>query len=148
MTVKITQDIVDFAKSVKGSTHHNEIIKLLESSEDWTVEYPELEEKIDHLFQNWEEINERRDIDKSKILQLLSYLSTGHMIEFLSVLEKLDQPFYEQLIDSVNDLNQKQMPVFSMLFAKRLLVIYRLIVLPKIFSAERLKALETEINKL
>jgi hypothetical protein len=35
-----------------------------------------------------------------------------------------------------------------MLLAKRLLVIYRLAILPRIFSEDRLKALEQEINNL
>lgn len=148
MTTKITQDVVDFAKSVKTSNHYNEIIKLLESNEDWTVEYDGIEEKIELLFENWDEINERKEIDKTRLLQLLGYLSTGDMIDFLSNLEKIDKDFYEKLIDKVNELNENQMPVFSMLFAKRLLVIYRLMVIPKIFSADRLKALETEINKI
>jgi hypothetical protein len=148
MTTKITQDVVDFAKSVKTSNHYSEIIKLLESNEDWTVEYDGIEEKIEHLFENWDDINERKEIDKTRLLQLLGYLSTGDMIDFLATLEKIDKEFYEKLIDKVNELNENQMPVFSMLFAKRLLVIYRLMVIPKIFSADRLKALETEINKI
>lgn len=148
MTVKITQDIVDFAKSVKNSNHYNEIVKLLENNEDWTIDYELIEDKIDLLFQNWEEINENQEVDKTKLIQLLGYLSTGDMLDFLSSLEKIDKNFYEKLLEKVNELNQNQMPVFSMLFAKRLLVMYRLMVIPKIFSAERLKALETEINKI
>lgn len=146
MTGKITQDIVEFAKSAQLSKP--ELIRLLEASEDWTVENPEIEEKIDHLFTNWEEINERKNIDKDAILKLLSYLSTGRMIDFLGSLEKIDPIFYRKLIDSMNELNANKMPVFSMLLAKRLHVIYRLMVIPKIFSSERLKALESEINKL
>lgn len=148
MTVKITQDIVDFAKSVKNSNHYNEIVKLLENNEDWTIDYELIEDKIDLLFQNWEEINENQEVDKTKLIQLLGYLSTGDMLDFLSSLEKIDKNFYKKLLEKVNELNQNQMPVFSMLFAKRLLVMYRLMVIPKIFSAERLKALETEINKI
>lgn len=146
MTGKITQDIIEFAKSAQLSKP--ELIRLLESSEDWTVDNPELEEKIDYLFANWEEINERKNIDKDAILKLLSYLSTGRMIDFLGGLEKIDPIFYRKLIDSMNELNSNKMPVFSMLLAKRLHVIYRLMVIPKIFSSERLKALESEINKL
>jgi len=146
MTVKITQDIIDFAKTAKNS--QSDIIKLLESCEDWTVKSEELEEKIENLFANWEEINEKKNIDKEKILKLLSYLSTGNMINFLGSLEKIDPDFYKKLIDTMNELNAKKMPVFSMLLAKRLHVIYRIMVIPKIFSSERLKALENEINKL
>jgi hypothetical protein len=150
MSIKITQDIIDFAKSAKASQSEQskEVIRLLESNEDWTVDSSLVEEKIDHLFQNWDEINEEKPVDKKAVLKLLSYLSTGAMIDFLGSLEKIDPDFYKKLIETLNETNAKEMPIFSMLLAKRLHVIYRLMVIPKIFSAERLKALENEINKI
>ena len=54
MSIKITQDIIDFAKSAKASQSEQskEVIRLLESNEDWTVDSALVEEKIDHLFLN------------------------------------------------------------------------------------------------
>lgn len=146
MSSYITQDILDFAKSAKQN--RPDLIKLLEEQENWTIEESEIQEKIDHLITNWEEISESKDIKKDRIIKLLSYISTGDMIHFISSLEKIDKDFIEALMNSVNQLNENEMPIFSMLFARRLLVIYRLSILPKIFSEDRLKALEKEINNL
>lgn len=146
MSSYITQDILDFAKSTKQN--RPDLIKLLEEQENWTIEESEIQEKIDHLITNWEEISESKDIKKDRIIKLLSYISTGDMIHFISSLEKIDKDFIEALMNSVNQLNENEMPIFSMLFARRLLVIYRLSILPKIFSEDRLKALEKEINNL
>lgn len=146
MSNNITQDIFDFAKNAKNNK--SIIIKLLEEQEEWVVSDSEIEEKIEHLVSNWKELSENGDIKKESIIKLVSYISTGDMISFLSSVEKIDKDFVEKLIDSVNKLNENQMPVFSMLLAKRLLVIYRIAILPKIFSEERLKALAEEINNL
>lgn len=146
MSSYITQDILDFAKNAKQN--RPDLIKLLEEQENWTIEESEIQEKIDHLITNWEEISESKDIKKDRIIKLLSYISTGDMIHFISSLEKIDKDFIEALMNSVNQLNENEMPIFSMLLARRLLVIYRLSILPKIFSEDRLKALEKEINNL
>jgi hypothetical protein len=146
MSSYITQDIFDFAKNAKQNKSN--IIKLLEDQEVWVIEDPNIQEKIDYLLSNWKEINESKEIKKDRVIKLLSYVATGDMINFLSSLEKIDKEFIDSLINSVNSLNENEMPIFSMLLAKRLLVIYRLAILPRIFSEDRLKALEQEINNL
>jgi hypothetical protein len=146
MSSYITQDIFDFAKNAKQNKSN--IIKLLEDQEVWVIEDPNIQEKIDYLLSNWKEINESKEIQKDRVIKLLSYVATGDMINFLSSLEKIDKEFIDSLINSVNSLNENEMPIFSMLLAKRLLVIYRLAILPRIFSEDRLKALEQEINNL
>ena len=78
----------------------------------------------------------------------MAYLSTGQMLNFLNAVEKLDKDFIKELLDKVNDLNEKDGSKFTMIFAQRLLVIYRMHIIPKVFSPERLKALENEINNL
>lgn len=146
MSSYITQDIFDFAKNAKQNKSN--IIKLLEEQEGWVIEDPNIQEKIDYLLSNWKEITESKEIKKDRVIKLLSYVATGDMINFLSSLEKIDKEFIDSLIASVNTLNENEMPIFSMLLAKRLLVIYRLAILPRIFSEDRLKALEQEINNL
>lgn len=146
MSSYITQDIFDFAKNAKQNK--SIIIKLLEEQEGWVIEDPNIQEKIDYLLSNWKEITESKEIKKDRVIKLLSYVATGDMINFLSSLEKIDKEFIDSLISSVNTLNENEMPIFSMLLAKRLLVIYRLAILPRIFSEDRLKALEQEINNL
>lgn len=146
MSSYITQDIFDFAKNAKQNKSN--IIKLLEEQEGWVIEDPNIQEKIDYLLSNWKEITESKEIKKDRVIKLLSYVTTGDMINFLSSLEKIDKEFIDSLITSVNTLNENEMPIFSMLLAKRLLVIYRLAILPRIFSEDRLKALEQEINNL
>lgn len=146
MSSYITQDIFDFAKNAKQNKSN--IIKLLEEQEGWVIEDPNIQEKIDYLLSNWKEITESKEIKKDRVIKLLSYVATGDMINFLSSLEKIDKEFIDSLITSVNTLNENEMPIFSMLLAKRLLVIYRLAILPRIFSEDRLKALEQEINNL
>ena len=146
MSSYITQDIFDFAKNAKQNKSN--IIKLLEEQEGWVIEDPNIQEKIDYLLSNWKEITESKEIKKDRVIKLLSYVATGDMINFLSSLEKIDKEFIDSLINSVNTLNENEMPIFSMLLAKRLLVIYRLAILPRIFSEDRLKALEQEINNL
>lgn len=146
MTSHITKDILDFAKNANQS--NSDIIRLLEEEEDWVIEDPEIQEKIEHLLSNWKEISENKTIKKDRVIKLLSYVATGDMIDFFTTLEKIDKDFSYNLISTVNTLNENEMPVFSMLLARRLLVIYRLAILPRIFSEDRLKALEKEINNL
>lgn len=146
MTSNITKDILEFAKNANQS--NSDIIRLLEDQEDWVIEDQEIQEKIENLLSNWKEISENKSIKKDRIIKLLSYVSTGEMIDFFINLERIDKNFYESLISTVNTLNENEMPVFSMLLSKRLLVIYRLAILPRIFSEDRLKSLEKEINNL
>lgn len=146
MTSHITKDILEFAKNANQS--NSDIIRLLEEEEDWVIDDPEIQEKIEHLLTNWKEISENKSIKNESVIKLLSYVATGDMIDFFTTLEKIDKEFSYNLIATVNTLNENAMPVFSMLLARRLLVIYRLAVLPRIFSEDRLRALEKEINNL
>lgn len=146
MTSHITKDILDFAK--KANQSNSSIINLLEEEEEWVIDDPDINEKIEHLLSNWKEISNDKLIKKEKVIKLLSYIATGDMIDFFTSLEKIDKEFSNSLISTVNTLNENEMPVFSMLLSRRLLVIYRLAILPRIFSEDRLKALEKEINNL
>lgn len=146
MTAKITQDILDFAKNAKNNK--SDIIRLLETNEEWVSKNPEIEEKIENIIMNWQEIMDEKNPKKETFVRLMAYLSTGQMLNFLNAVEKLDKDFIKELLDKVNDLNEKDGSKFTMIFAQRLLVIYRMHIIPKVFSPERLKALENEINNL
>lgn len=146
MTAKITQDILEFAKNAKNNK--SDIIRLLETNEEWVSKNPEIEEKIENIIMNWQEIIDEKNPKKETFIRLMAYLSTGQMLNFLNAVEKLDKDFIKELLDKVNDLNEKDGSKFTMIFAQRLLVIYRMHIIPKVFSPERLKALENEINNL
>lgn len=146
MTTRITQDILDFAKNAKNNK--SPIIPLLEEEESWVIKSPELEEKIENILGNWQEIIDEKNPKKETFIRLMAYLSTGDMIGFLSAIEKMDRDFVEELLDTVNQMNLNESSKFSMLFAQRLLVIYRMSIIPRVFSPERLRALENEINKI
>lgn len=146
MTAKLTQDILDFAKHAKNNK--SEIIRLLEANEEWVSKKPEIEEKIENIIMNWQEIIDEKNPKKETFIRLMAYLSTGQMLNFLNAVEKLDKDFIKELLDKVNDLNEKDGSKFTMIFTQRLLVIYRMHIIPKVFSPERLKALENEINNL
>jgi len=146
MTAKITQDILDFAKNAKNNK--SDIIRLLETNEEWVSKNPDIEEKVENIIMNWQEIIDEKNPKKETFIRLMAYLSTGQMLNFLNAVEKLDKDFIKELLDKVNDLNDKEGSKFTMIFAQRLLVIYRMHIIPKVFSPERLKALENEINNL
>jgi hypothetical protein len=144
MTARITQDILDFAKNAKNTK--SSIINLLEDQEDWVSKNPDIEEKVENIIMNWSDILKTKNPKKDTFIRLMAYLSTGQMINFLNAIEKMDKKFVDELLESINQINSNDK--FKMILSQRLLVIYRMSIIPKVFSPERLQALENEINKL
>ena len=143
--MKITKDIY---LASKGAA--KEIITEMEKHEDWVVKNPEIMDKIDNIVNTLTEILKQKDVKATDFIRVLAYLNTGNAVEILHRIEDKDKKFLEKIIETVNALEEdvNTTTKHSKLLTERLAVIYRIQSLPKIFSAERLSALENTIKTI
>ena len=146
--MKLTADIINVAFEA-----HANLIKEMESQEDWVFTNPEIESKINSFVNKFKEVIKKKDIKKENILILMAYVYTGNMLSLLSEINEHEKEYFNDLIEVVNEINQDsnsydQKNKMSEIFAERLMVIYRMQMIPKIFSKERIQNVNDILNEL
>lgn len=143
--MKITKEMYSASKNAP-----KEIIEEMERQEDWVVKNPEIMQKIDNIIDSLTEILKQKEIKSNDFIRVIAYLNTGNALDVLHRIEEKDKKFFEKIIDTVNSLEEDPNTTtkHSKLLAERLAVIYRIQSLPRVFSKERLDALEKTIKTI
>lgn len=139
--MRLSKDLLEGSKNAS-----KEAFDALESMEDWAIDDPELNEKINEMVDTFNDILKEKDIDKKGMVRFLVYLHTGNMIKVLDQLNNANQNFINELFDVINEMNEKEGSRFSYTLADRILVLYRLSVLPRIISQDRIAQLKKGIE--
>tara|TARA_Y100000588_G_scaffold321228_1_gene352360 strand:+ start:68153 stop:68587 length:435 start_codon:yes stop_codon:yes gene_type:complete len=137
----INKDLIDGSKKAP-----KEAVEAMESLEDWAIDDKKLNNKINQMLEEFEDILKTKDIDKESFIRFLTYLHTGNMMKILNEIENIDGDFVEDLVEVVNELNSDKASRFSFTLANRIMVLYRMYVLPQIFSPERIEQLRRGIE--
>ena len=137
----INKDLIDGSKKAP-----KEAVEAMESLEDWAIDDKKLNNKINQMLEEFEDILKTKDIDKESFIRFLTYLHTGNMMKILNEIENIDEDFVEDLVEVVNELNSDKASRFSFTLANRIMVLYRMYVLPQIFSSERIEQLRRGIE--
>lgn len=144
--MRLSKDLLEGSKNAS-----KDAFDALESMEDWAIDDPEINEKINQMVEEFNDILKEKDIEKKGMVRFLAYLHTGNMIKVLDQLNNANPNFVNELFDVINEMNENQGSRFSYTLADRILVLYRLSVLPRIISKERIEQLKRgieEANKL
>jgi len=139
----INKDLIDGSKKAP-----KEAVEAMESLEDWAIDDKKLNNKINQMLEEFEDILKTKDIDKESFIRFLTYLHTGNMMKILNEIENIDGDFVEDLVEVVNELNSDKASRFSFTLANRIMVLYRLYVLPQIISPERIEQLRRGIETM
>ncbi len=142
--MQITENILDIALNAQKN-----VITEMEKVEDWAISNPELNEKINNFTKRFKEIHSKKNIDKENIIRIAAYLHTGNMLNLVDNIKEEDDEYIKELIGIINLINEEdESNKMTHLFAERLMVIYRMHVLPRIFSPERIKALNEVLKDI
>lgn len=142
--MRITEDILEVALNAQRN-----VIKEMEKVENWAVSNDEIDQKINKFLKRFKEINEKKEIDKKDIIRLVAFLYTGNMLNIVDEIKTKDEEFINDLISIVNLINEEHdSDKLTHLFAERLMVIYRMQVIPEIFSKERIDILNKVLEDL
>jgi hypothetical protein len=141
--MKITDELLEVVKASKPN-----VTAAMDKVEDWVIDSKEINQKIDKFLKNFEKINKEKEISKKSFLQLLAYLHTGNVLNIMNILNSFDDSFCKDLVAMANDLNERDGSKFAKIFSERLLVVYRMNALPRIFSKERLDAISRTVENI
>ena len=139
----INKDLIDGSKKAP-----KEAVEAMESLEDWAIDDKKLNNKINQMLEEFEDILKTKDIDKESFIRFLTYLHTGNKMKILKEIDNIDGDFVEDLVEVVNELNSDKASRFSFTLANRIMVLYRMYVLPQIFSPERIEQLRRGIETM
>jgi hypothetical protein len=140
--MKITKEVVEAIKKTQAST-----IEEISSKENWAIEKTEIISKgWKELIKNLEEISKEKDVNKLFLL-LFAYLNTGDMLAFAMELNKHKPEFFNDFFQSIEKIDNKEKEELAKFLTEKMLVIYRLNTIPKIFSEDRITALQIALTK-
>lgn len=138
----ITKEIIEKVKESQKET-----IKEISNLESWSIQADEdLKEKWQNLI---EELSNIKNSDEINVLflKLFSYLNTGDMINFVMQLNKKDSEVFYGFIEEIENFQDQEKEELREIFKEKLMVLYRLNVIPKIFSEDRVSALRIALGK-
>lgn len=134
--MKLSKDLLEVSKKAS-----KEAFSALEEMEDWAIKDDEINEKINEMLENFDDILKEKDIEKKSFIRFLAYLYTSDMINVLDQLNTTNPNFTNELFDTVNDLNENSASRFSFTLADRIIVLYKMSVIPELLSPKRLNQL-------
>ncbi len=138
----ITKEIIEKIKESQ-----EESIKEISNLESWSIKADEdLKEKWQALIDKLSNIKNSYEIN-ILFLKLFSYLNTGDMIKFVMQLNKKDSDVFYGFIEEIENFKDKEKEELREVFKEKLMVLYRLNVIPKIFSEDRVSALRITLGK-
>ncbi len=138
----ITKEIIEKIKESQ-----EESIKEISNLESWSIKADEdLKEKWQALIDKLSNIKNSDEIN-ILFLKLFSYLNTGDMIKFVMQLNKKDSDVFYGFIEEIENFKDKEKEELREVFKEKLMVLYRLNVIPKIFSEDRVSALRITLGK-
>ena len=81
------------------------------------------------------------------LLLLFAYLNTGDMISFAMELNNHNPKFFNKFFNDIEKIEDEEKKFLADFLTEKLLVIYRLNTIPKIFSEDRIIALQIALTK-
>lgn len=118
-------------------------LKQIEDREDWVVKDKEILKNINNLLKNWEKIVCESKQSREGIIKLMAMVSTGNMVNLIEYIKmKNDDFLFDELLTEMNKGDTE----YSRLVIKRFLTLYRVALIPKVFSIERLNAIHEQIK--
>lgn len=139
--MRISKDLIEGSKQAPKSA-----VLAMEELEDWAIDDPEINSSIEIMLENFEKIIKNKNIDKQSFVRFLTYLFTSNMMHVIDTIEDKDARFMDEFIEVVNELNKDSNSKFSITISDRIMVLYRMFILPQIFSLENIKNIENGIE--
>ena len=138
VSIGVLNTASDLARKSSGT------VKQLEDREDWVSGDKEVLKRINDLFQNWDNVVSTSDRGRDNIIKVMAMVNTGNMLNLVNFLKKKDDGYlFNQLLTELNKCETE----YSRIIIKRFLTLYRVSVIPRIFSMERLDAIHEQIKK-
>lgn len=138
----VTKEIVE---NIKESPE--ETISEISSLENWSLKAEDdLKEKWKDLLDKIDEIKDSEELN-TLFLKLFAYLNTGDMIKFSMELNSKNSDIFFNFINEIEKNNDRELVQLREIFKERLMVLYRLNIIPKIFSEDRVTALRIALGK-
>ncbi len=137
----ISKDLIEGSQQAPKSA-----VKAMEELEDWAIDDPEINANIEIMLENFDKITKKKDIDKQSFVRFLTYLFTSNMMFVINAIEQKDERFMDDFLEVVNELNKGVSSKFALTFADRIMVLYRMFIIPQIFSPENIAKMEAGIE--
>lgn len=138
VSIGVLNTASDLARKSSGT------VKQLEDREDWVSGDKEVLKRINDLFQNWDNVVSTSDRGRDNIIKVMAMVNTGNMLNLVNFLKKKDDGYlFNQLLTELNKCETE----YSRIIIKRFLTLYRVSVIPRVFSMERLGAIHEQIKK-
>lgn len=138
VSIGVLNTASDLARKSSGT------VKQLEDREDWVSGDKEVLKRINDLFQNWDNVVSTSDRGRDNIIKVMAMVNTGNMLNLVNFLKKKDDSYlFNQLLTELNKCETE----YSRIIIKRFLTLYRVSVIPRVFSMERLDAIHEQIKK-
>lgn len=138
VSIGVLNTASDLARKSSGT------VKQLEDREDWVSGDKEVLKRINDLFQNWDNVVSTSDRGRDNIIKVMAMVNTGNMLNLVNFLKKKDDGYlFNQLLTELNKCETE----YSRIIIKRFLTLYRVSVIPRVFSMERLDAIHEQIKK-
>ena len=141
--MKITKEVIEVIK--KSS---NEIIEDISKQETWSVERNETIEKgWIKILKNIEELKKEKNVN-DLFLKLFAYLNTGDMLSFAMELNSHNPEIFSEFLEKIEKIDEEEKQEIVNFFKEKMMVVYRLNTIPKIFSENRIAALRIALGKV
>lgn len=137
----VSVGMLDIISSV--SKDRVDVINELDGRDDWAVTDKDILNRVNGILKNLDKIVKRSDGGKDSIVKIMAMIKTGNMINLSDFIKKKNEYYYiSQLLDLINKCDDE----YSKIIVRRFLTLYRVAVIPKIFSDERLDAIHEQIK--
>jgi hypothetical protein len=138
----LTKEIIENIKESPEDT-----IKEISKLESWALIADEdLKEKWKNILYKLDEIKNKKELN-TLFLKLFAYLNTGDMIKFTMELNSKNNDIFFEFIEQLDKTKDKELLELNEIFKERLMVLYRLNIIPKIFSEDRVTSLRIALGK-
>ncbi len=120
--------------------------ELSKHDKDWAVEAnDDLIEKWSYIIKN---LNNYADDNKTTVLSLLllSYLKTDDMVNYLNNLHNKNPLVLMEIVKKFDFLEDEEYIELKKILESRIAFLYKLKIIPKIYSQQRLDSLEKSLN--
>lgn len=119
------------------------VLKQIEDREDWVVSDKESLANINDLLKDWGKIVLNDKKSQEGIIKLMAMVGTGDMVNIVEYIKSRNDDFlFNELLAEMNKGDNE----YSRLVIKRFLTLYRVALIPKVFSIDRLNAIHEQIK--
>jgi hypothetical protein len=141
--MKITKDVIE---TIKKSS--NDILEDISEKESWSIEKTSsIESNWNKIIKNIDELAKEKNVN-DLFLKLFAYLNTGDMVAFAMELNSHDSKIFKDFLLKIENISGNEKEELVSFFKEKIMVVYRINTIPKIFSENRVSALRMALNKI